>query len=45
MLNHGLADHGFMICPDCGAAIPGDDPNVLKGVKRPYNSRFAESTV
>ena len=43
MLNHGLADHGFMICPDCGAAMPGDDPNVLKGVKRPYNSRFAKS--
>ena len=43
MLNHGLADHGFMICPDCGAAMPGDDPNVLKGVKRPYNSRFAKA--
>ncbi len=43
MLNHGLSDHGFMICPDCGAAMPGDDASVLKGIKRPYNSRFAKS--
>lgn len=43
MLNHGLSDHGFMICPDCGASMPGDDPNNLKGVKRPYYSRFAKS--
>ena len=43
MLNHGLSDHGFMICPDCGAAMPGDDSNVLKGVKRPYYSKFAKT--
>lgn len=39
MLNKGNADHGFMICCDCGAAVPGDDPHALDKVMRPYYSR------
>jgi hypothetical protein len=38
MLNKGNADHGFTICCDCGAAVPGDDPHELDKVMRPYNS-------
>ena len=40
MLNTGNADHGFMICPDCGAAVPGDDPHELSKIMRPYFSRM-----
>lgn len=41
MMNKGLADRGFMVCRDCGAAMPGDDPRVLKDIQRPYMSKFA----
>ena len=40
MLNKGMGDKGFTVCCDCGAAMPGDDDAVLKGVLRPYRSRF-----
>lgn len=40
MLNKGLNDKGFMVCKDCGAAMPGDDISVLKGIGRPYKSKF-----
>ncbi len=40
MLNKGAGGRGFSICCDCGAAMPGDDPAVLKDVMRPYYSRF-----
>lgn len=43
MMNKGSADHGFMICKDCGAAMPGDDPKVLDGISRPYKSKFIHS--
>ena len=43
MLNTGNADKGFMICEDCGAAMPGDDINVLNDIGRPYKSKFAKS--
>lgn len=39
MLNKGNADHGFMVCKDCGAAMPGDDPSVLNKLMRPYTAR------
>ena len=39
MLNKGINDKGFMVCCDCGAVMPGDDPIVLKEVKRPYVSK------
>lgn len=40
MLNKGAGNKGFTICCDCGAAMPGDDPSVLKDVLRPYRSKF-----
>lgn len=40
MLNKGVGGKGFTICCDCGAAMPGDDPVVLKDVLRPYRSKF-----
>lgn len=43
MLNKGSDDKGFMVCKDCGAAMPGDDISVLKNVKRPYKSEYAQS--
>ena len=35
-LNRGRDDKGFMVCKDCGAAMPGDDVGVLKNIRRPY---------
>ena len=40
MLNKGDNDHGFMVCKDCGAAMPGDNFEVLKNIKRPYKSKI-----
>lgn len=40
MMNKGAEDHGFMICRDCGAAFPGNDPSVLDDIRRPYKNRF-----
>ena len=40
MLNKGNGSKGFTVCCDCGAAMPGDDPVVLKDVLRPYYSKF-----
>ncbi len=44
MLNKGSDDKGFMVCKDCGAAMPGDDISVLKDIGRPYKSNFARSS-
>ena len=41
MLNKGANDRGFMVCSDCGAAMPGDDSSVLKDIERPYKSTYA----
>lgn len=41
MLNKGIQDRGFMICKDCGAAMPGNDTHVLDGIQRPYKSKYA----
>ena len=41
MLNRGIENHGFMVCKDCGAAMPGDENYVLDKIKRPYKSKFA----
>ncbi len=43
MMNRGSGDKGFMVCRDCGAAMPGDTPDVLKDISRPYNTRFPAS--
>ncbi len=40
MLNKGFDDKGFMVCKDCGAAMPGDEPSVLKDIQRPYKLKF-----
>ena len=42
MLNKGSEDQGFMVCNDCGAAVPGNDPAYLKNLQRPYKSRFVK---
>ncbi len=36
ILNKGPGEKGFMICKDCGAAIPGDDHSQLEKVLKPY---------
>lgn len=41
MLNKGSTDKGFMVCRDCGAAMPGESITVLKDIQRPYKSDFA----
>ena len=41
MVNQGLGNKGFMVCPDCGAAMPGDNEKTLDGVLRPYKSKYA----
>lgn len=41
MMNKGVEDRGFIVCKDCGAAMPGDDPHVLDGIQRPYVTKFA----
>ena len=43
MLNKGSDDKGFMVCKDCGAAMPGDDVSVLNDINRPYKSKYAHS--
>lgn len=43
MLNKGGSGKGFTICCDCGAAMPGDDPVVLKDILRPYRSGFTKT--
>ena len=39
MLNKGDSDRGFMVCPECGAAMPGDNIGVLEHVMRPYRPK------
>ncbi|CDM70056.1 DEAD/DEAH box helicase domain-containing protein [Clostridium bornimense] len=36
ILNKGPQSKGFTVCKDCGAAIPGDDINKLKGIGKPF---------
>ncbi len=43
MLNKGADDKGFIVCKDCGAAMPGDDISVLNDINRPYKSKYARS--
>mgnify|MGYP004457658543 CR=1 FL=1 len=42
MLNRGAENRGFMVCKDCGAAMPGDDSKVLDELKRPYKLKFSQ---
>ena len=34
---------GFMVCKDCGAAMPGNDISVLNDINRPYKSKYARN--
>lgn len=43
MLNKGVDNCGFMVCKDCGAAMPGDDIHVFDGIQRPYRLKSAQS--
>ncbi len=43
MINKGVESKGFVVCEDCGAAMPGENPKVLDSVSRPYNNRLATS--
>ncbi len=43
MMNKGIDDRGFMVCKDCGAAMPGNDIKVLKDIQRPYKSKYAKT--
>ena len=36
ILNKGPKATGFMICKDCGAAVPGDDPAPLEKMLKPF---------
>lgn len=36
ILNKGPASKGFMVCKDCGAAVPGDDASPLEKILKPY---------
>ena len=36
ILNKGPASKGFMVCKDCGAAVPGDDDAMLGKIMKPY---------
>lgn len=36
ILNKGPKSTGFMVCQDCGAAVPGDDPSPLGKLREPY---------
>ncbi len=42
MRNSGSNNTGFVVCRDCGAAVPNTTDKPLKNVKRPYKSKFAE---
>lgn len=41
MLNKGPGNRGFMVCRECGAAMPGFDEGALRNIRRPYKSKFA----
>ncbi len=41
MINKGVEDNGFMVCKDCGAAMPGKELNALDKIGRPYISQYA----
>lgn len=43
MINKGTENNGFMVCKDCGAAMPGKDASVLDGIDRPYKSKVLRS--
>ena len=43
MVNKGPYEQGFMVCGECGAAMPGEKSDVLKDVLRPYRSKYVQN--
>ena len=41
MMNTGLSNQGFVICKDCGAAMPGNRKEALKNIERPYRVSYS----
>lgn len=44
IMNQGPNGHGFMVCEDCGAAIPGDDLSTLKKIRPPFINPHSKSS-
>jgi len=40
MMNRGPDKEGFRVCKECGAAMPGENAEVLKNIERPYKTPF-----
>ncbi len=40
ILNKGPKSTGFMVCKDCGAAVPGDDETILRKIYKPYRHPY-----
>lgn len=40
ILNKGPKGIGFMVCKDCGAAVPGDDETLLRKINKPYRHPY-----
>lgn len=43
ILNKGPKSAGFMVCKDCGAAVPGDDEVSLRKIGKPYRRQYADN--
>ncbi len=43
ILNRGPKTAGFMVCKDCGAAVPGDDEASLRKISKPYRGQYADN--
>ena len=43
MVNKGPYEQGFMVCSECGAAMPGEKSDVLKDILRPYRSKYVQN--
>lgn len=43
ILNRGPKSTGFMVCKDCGAAVPGDDEASLRKIGKPYRRQYADN--
>ncbi len=41
MINKGASDSGFVVCADCGAAVPNTKNDPFKDVGRPYPAKVA----
>lgn len=42
MINRGAEKKGFLVCKDCGAAVPANQEEEFKKIQRPYNNKYAK---